>query len=195
MKYIKGYKLYLEADAIQPNSADTTQVAADKNNMNATIQNVSEFNSRKANLTNIYMTYKDEKDLVNKLIAQKFINKGTKITDVVFINPLLGMWAQCAQKRRELQDLQNKINQENKTLTDTTNSLNNNPSSKETINQNNENDKKQIGDDRKTWNDLNKTVQSMEKDVMDRLNQIKTSTQKEQQNINNQQKNDSNEAV
>ena len=195
MKYIKGYKLYLEADAIQPNSADTTQVAADKNNMNATIQNVSEFNSRKANLTNIYMTYKDEKDLVNKLIAQKFINKGTKITDVVFINPLLGMWAQCAQKRRELQDLQNKINQENKTLTDTTNSLNNNPSSKETINQNIDNDKKQIGDDRKTWNDLNKTVQSMEKDVMDRLNQIKTSTQKEQQNINNQQKNDSNEAV
>jgi len=195
MKYIKGYKLYLEADAIQPNSADTTQVAADKNNMNATIQNVSEFNSRKANLTNIYMTYKDEKDLVNKLIAQKFINKGTKITDVVFINPLLGMWAQCAQKRRELQDLQNKINQENKTLTDTTNSLNNNPSSKETINQNIDNDKKQIGDDRKTLNDLNKTVQSMEKDVMDRLNQIKTSTQKEQQNINNQQKNDSNEAV
>jgi len=195
MKYIKGYKLYLEADAIQPNSADTTQVAADKNNMNATIQNVSEFNSRKANLTNIYMTYKDEKDLVNKLIAQKFINKGTKITDVVFINPLLGMWAQCAQKRRELQDLQNTINQENKTLTDTTNSLNNNPSSKETINQNIDNDKKQIGDDRKTLNDLNKTVQSMEKDVMDRLNQIKTSTQKEQQNINNQQKNDSNEAV
>lgn len=195
MKYIKGYKLYLEADVIQPNSADTTQVAADKNNMNATIQNVSEFNSRKANLTNIYMTYKDEKDLVNKLIAQKFINKGTKITDVVFINPLLGMWAQCAQKRRELQNLQNKINQENKTLTDTTNSLNNNPSSKETINQNIDNNKKQIADDRKILNDLNKTVQSMEKDVINRLNQIKTAAQKQQQNINNQQKNNSNEVV
>ena len=195
MKYIKNYKLYLEADNIEANVTDNNEVAADKNNMNATIQNVSEFNSRKANLTNIYMTYKDEKDLVNKLLAQKFISKGTKITDVVFINPLLGMWAQCAQKRRELQDLQNKVNQENKNLTDTTQTLNNNPSSAQTINQNIDNDKKQINDDKKTLSDLNKTVQSMEKDVTNRLNQIKTDAQKQKQNITNQQKTNTNEGM
>lgn len=93
-----------------PTQNDSPDIISYMNTFNNSELVIVEYNKKKVTLTNIYLTYKDEIDLYNKLSTQEFIEKTSDKKSINFKNPLLGLWAQSCKKNRELQDITNQLN-------------------------------------------------------------------------------------
>lgn len=170
MQRLLNYKLFIETYTVPQNAPP--EIASDMSSFNDLEGNIKEFNAKKSILDNIYMTYTDEKDLINKLSSQKFIDNTTDKTKIKFHNPLLGLWAQSSEKNKELKDLQDKINDDNKSILDKTASLSKNPTLKDAINKEIESLKNSIVEKNKLLSQIKTGVGNLQKSTQDKIKQM-----------------------
>jgi len=129
---IKKYKEFREAFNIY--QTDEPEIAADKNQSNDAEKDIKEFLTKKVTIDNIYNTYKDEKDLISKLFAQKFIEANTSDKKrIKFNNPLIALYAMAADKKRELKSLQDDLQTKTDTLSNVKSSMSDNPDNKDSL--------------------------------------------------------------
>lgn len=169
MKYLKTFEAFEKPEDISI-----------KNNYENLSDNIKEYNSKKISLQTIYNSYKDNNDLISKLKSQKYIDgNGDKI---VFINPLLGLWAQVCSKNRELNDIELDYNNKTKEYTDKKTEYNKATSQEtknlintqlQTMNVELTNTKKQIDDLKKEIDDAQKNADDRLKEMNDRLKEEK----------------------
>lgn len=127
---IKKYLKFI-SETYFPDQTDAPEMSSDMNKFNDVESDIKDFDKYRVSISNIYMTYTDEKDLVNKLSAQKFIDKTDNKKKMKFHNPVLGLWAQSCEKRRELKDVDDQIKKWKEDIKNEEDNIKNNPSSKE----------------------------------------------------------------
>jgi septal ring factor EnvC (AmiA/AmiB activator) len=94
-------------EKISVSTTDKPSIASDINNLNNLEGFIEEFNNKKTTLQNIYMTARDEKDLINKLSASQFIDSTTNKSQMKFKNPLLGKYSTSCDYNKQILDLEN----------------------------------------------------------------------------------------
>lgn len=129
VKYFQEFILEL----YNADKTDPPQIASDMNRYNELENQIKDFDRLKVTVNNIYMTYKDEKDLIDKLAAQKIIDKTDNKKKLKFHNPVLGIWAQSCDKRRDLKNLQDQIKDWKTDISDEQSNIKANPSSKDSL--------------------------------------------------------------
>lgn len=129
IKYFQEFILEL----YNADKTDPPQIASDMNRYNELENQIKDFDRLKVTVNNIYMTYKDEKDLIDKLAAQKIIDKTDNKKKLKFHNPVLGIWAQSCDKRRDLKNLQDQIKDWKTDISDEQSNIKANPSSKDSL--------------------------------------------------------------
>ena len=165
MKHLKKFENY-ELSPTEDPAISSAKV--DMNNMKNWI---NEFNSQKSMVDDIYTRYIDEKDLRNKLLSKKLINK--EGDGVHFINPLLASWASVSAKKRQFSVIEKSIallinnkNENNKRAIGDF-------ELKETTDIQNASIDDNIKDKRLALNELNKEINKAQQETMDKLNEYK----------------------
>lgn len=171
---IKNFNQFIK-EAYTIDNNDAPEVASDKNSFNKSENDVKEFLSKKTTIDNIYATYIDDKDLVTKLFAQKFIpqNTGDK-TKIQFTNPLIGLYAQGSEKKRELNSLEANLKTQTDTLSQRKTDILQNPDNAESLNSDIDYTQSKISDINKNITTLKAEITNLEKSTNDKLNQMKT---------------------
>ncbi len=122
---ILNFKQFINEKFI-PQPTDSVTSASDKNFFNEEEDLIQKFNSNKVDLENIYKTYTNADDLMNKLFNKGFIVQKTADSNKKkFKNRYLSKWASICDKKRRIQDIeaimsgnQEDISNYNKSLTD-----------------------------------------------------------------------------
>lgn len=169
---IKKYKQFLETYI--PEQTDAPEIASDMNTFNASEDQVKEFDTKKITISNIYLTYKDEKDLIDKLVSQKFIDRAGDKKTIKFNNPLLGLWAQSCDKRRELKDMEDQISKWDQSIKDEQDNLKNNPSSADVVNANIKLTEDKISQKKQEVAKKQTEILNLEKLANDKLKQLRS---------------------
>lgn len=165
MKHLKTFENY-ELSPTEDPAISSTKV--DMNNMN---QWISEFNSQKNTVDEIYLTYVDEKDLRNKLISKKLIDK--EGDGVHFPNPLLASWAEVSAKKRQVDVINKSINLLQGNKNENLSKLGADPDLKETIDIQNNTIDQNINDKKAALNSLNKEINTAQQETLKKLNDYK----------------------
>jgi len=175
MKLIKKYKFFKEKYQI-PNT-DAPELSSDKSTFNDLEFNILQYNQKKNVVQNIYMTYTDQQDLINKLFNQKFINKKTTSTTTTdpkkFLNPLLGLWAQVCEKMRAIKDIQDKISSEQDTIDQKQDLASQNPGVADSTNQDIKSSNDKISDYKSQLSQLNTDITDLENQIRIKLQKMK----------------------
>jgi len=172
MKYLKKFNPFVEKYSIGQN--DPADFASDKNTFNQTENFVKEFLVKKVTLENIYVTYRDEKDLITKLFAQKFIPVNTSDKKKVqFSNPLFGLYAQALEKKRQLKSLEDDLLSQQGTLADRQTTINQNPDTKDSLSNDVQYTQSKISDINNSISRLKNEVVTLERNTQQKLKQMK----------------------
>lgn len=173
MKYLKCYNSFSEKLNIYQN--DQPNMASNKSSYNDLEENIKEFTSKKTTVDNIYATYKDDRDLISKLFAQKFIPLNTDdMNKIKFTNPLIALYAQVCDKRRELKSVEADLTTQNETLLQRQSALSQSPNTTDSIQSDIDYTKGKILDLTKRISTLKTEVSTLEKNAKDKLNAMKT---------------------
>jgi predicted nucleic acid-binding Zn-ribbon protein len=117
MKHLSNYNKFI-SEKYQLDANDDPEIASQKKSFNDLEENITEYNLKKVNLDNIYKTYTDDKDLINKLKDQKLIEVDNSNTKTIkFTNPLLAIHAQISRKMRKIMDIEKLIKTDQQTIT------------------------------------------------------------------------------
>lgn len=101
-----------------PQPTDTMTSASDKNWFNEEEILIQKFNTFKTEILNIYKSYQNPMDLMNRLFNKGFIQEKSKNPKKLkFKNKYLGMWAKICDNTRKIQDLETIINGNKKDIT------------------------------------------------------------------------------
>lgn len=100
MKYLKKYKLFLEAD-IEIKDSDEPGIKVAKEEMNDIQNQMTEFAQKKSQIDQIYSTIKDKTQLEEKLKALL----GDKESER---NPFLVRYLEISKLKKEIEDIQDK---------------------------------------------------------------------------------------
>lgn len=112
MKYLSTY-ITFTSEKYNFDPTDSLEISTQKKSANKIEQDVKEYAVKKVTLDNIYATYTDTKDLINKLRNQKFI-KGNPDNEktIEFLNPLLNIHAQISKNMRRVKSIEAEIKSE-----------------------------------------------------------------------------------
>ena len=131
---IKRFKDFI-LEKIAVSSTDSPNIASSINNINDLEKHLTEFNTKKTDLQNIYMTATDEKDLINKLSAKQFINSALNKTQMKFENPLLGKYSSVCDFKKQISDLEKENTEVQKSIEDKKSQIGPNPTLKDSLTQ------------------------------------------------------------
>ena len=187
---IKKYSEFI-LELYQPEQSDPPEIASDINRISDLDKTIKDFEKSKVDINNIYLTYKDEIDLINKLSARNFIEKKTSDKkQIKFLNPLLSLWAQSCQKRRDLSSIDASIKKDELEVKNQKDNLNANPSMKDSINANIKSYTDRINTKKQDILKLQKEIIDLEKTTRDNLKEIKDefSLSKKRTDLYNSQK-------
>jgi len=171
---IKNFRQYNES--FKPEDTESPDTISDINSFNDDEEIISDFNKNKSILSNIYTSYKNEKELFKKLIDQKFTNNTSDKKSTKFKNPLLGMWAKSCSMRRELTDITNQISKFEIDIKNEQENIKNNPSMKDSSMSNIELTQNKIREKREQINKIQSDITKSEKTTMDNLKKMKDQT-------------------
>jgi chromosome segregation ATPase len=155
---------------------DPAELASQKLYANDMENYIKEFLTKKVTLDNIYIIYKDEKDLISKLSAQKFIEQNT--TDkkkIKFLNPLLGLYAQAAEKKRELKNIEKEISDQDQLISDRKGQISENPEAKVSLQQDINYTTSKINDLKSRLSKIKNEIVSLERSTEKKLKEMKSS--------------------
>ena len=103
---ILNFKRFVNEKFI-PQPTDTMTSASDKNWFNEEEILIQKFNSFKNEMMNIYKSYQNQLDLVNRLFNKGFVQEKTKNPKKLrFKNKYLGMWAKICDNTRKIAELE-----------------------------------------------------------------------------------------
>ena len=170
---IKKYKIFIkEKYTIDQN--DQTDMASSKIYFNKSESDIKEFLSKKITIDNIYATYTDEKDLISKLFSQKLIPTNTSNKkQIQFTNPLIGMYSQSAEKKRELKSIEDKLKSQKDSLVEKQSMISQNPDTREALNADIQYIQSKISDLSKQVSKMNSDIVTLERNTEQKLKQMK----------------------
>lgn len=155
---------------------DPTELASDKSYFNKSESDIKEFLTKKTIIDNIYKTYTDEKDLIKKLSAQKFIPINTSDKKKIqFINPLIGLYASSAEKSRELRSLESELGTQTDTLSQRKSAIGTNPDAIISLQNDVAYTQGKISDINSRIAKLKNEIVTLERNTRDKLKQMKDS--------------------
>ena len=94
-------------EVIKTQPDDSVPQAADKNFYNEEEELILKFNAWKTDLMNIFKSYNNKKDLINKLFNKKYLMQKTDDPKKMrFWNKYLAKWAKVCDKERNIDDLE-----------------------------------------------------------------------------------------
>lgn len=173
MKTIKKYTQFVR-ETYQATQGDAPEIASQMNTYNSKEKLIKDFEIHKVDVNNIYMTYKDEADLINKLAARNLIEKKTtNKKEIKFTNELLAIWAQSCEKRRDLLNIQESIEKLNQDNSDRQENIKNNPSLKDSEQESIKTNTDTISSKKQEIAQLQKEILNLEKEAKDKLNKLK----------------------
>jgi hypothetical protein len=112
MKHLSSYNKFL-SEKYNFDPTDSLEISTQKKSANKIEQDVKEYAVKKVALDNIYLTYTDEKDLVNKLRSQNLISGNPSNQKTIeFLNPLLNIHAQISKNMRKVKSIEAEIKSE-----------------------------------------------------------------------------------
>lgn len=129
---IKNFKKFI-SEKVSVLDSDSPSIASKANSLNKLEDYIKEFNNKKIELQNIYMTSIDEKDLISKLSSRKYINQVNTKSQMNFENPLLAKFATVCDLRKQIVDLEKEIETIKKSIGEKESSIKTNPSSKDSL--------------------------------------------------------------
>lgn len=153
---------------------DPTELASDKTYFNKSESDIKEFLTKKTTIDNIYKTYTDEKDLIKKLSAQKFIPVNTlDKKKIQFSNPLIGLYALSAEKTRELSSLEKELATQTDTLSQRQSAISSNPDATTSLQNDISYTQGKISDINTQISKLKNEIVTLERNTRDKLKQMK----------------------
>jgi predicted nucleic acid-binding Zn-ribbon protein len=129
---IKKFKNFI-SEKISVLDVDKPSVASTANHLNDLESHIKEFNTKKVDLENIYKLSVNEKDIVRKLSARKFINPVSSKSQMEFINPLLGKYARVCDLKKQISDLEKEQSEVDKSVKGKESEIGSNPSMKDSL--------------------------------------------------------------
>lgn len=173
MKHIKSYISYNES-VYKVNSTDAPELAADKTNTNKLQVDIKEFLTKKTVVDNIYMTYKDERDLISKLYSQKLILANTSNKKrIQFINPLIGFYAQASEKKRQLKSLDDELQNKKDDISTKKSLMISNPDTKDALQNDIDYTQTKIGEINDRISKIKNEIVSLERSTEKKLKEMK----------------------
>jgi outer membrane protein assembly factor BamD (BamD/ComL family) len=151
---------------------DDPSLASRKNLLNDLEKQSKEFLQKRIELDNIYITYKDEGDLINKLSARGFIKKTGNKKNIEFENPLLSIYSGASQKSRTLKDIEKSIEELKGRLKDKNDYLQKNPNSKESVGSEIETLNKELEEKNKQIQKISNEIVQIQRVSNERLKEI-----------------------
>ena len=116
-------------------NTDSPSIISSVNRLNDMESHIKEFNSKRVEIENIYITAKDETSLIDNLKARGYINPTTNKSQMVFKNPLLGKYATICGLKKKISDLEKEQGEVDGSIKDKESQMGANPSLKDTITQ------------------------------------------------------------
>ncbi len=170
---IKNYSEFI-LELYQAEQSDAPEIASDINKLSDIDKTIKDFEKYKVDINNIYSTYKDEMDLINKLSSRNFIEKKTSDKkQIKFLNPLLSMWAQSCEKRRNISSIGESIKKDEIEIKNQKDNINSNPSMKDSIDATIKSYTDRISTKKQDIIKLQKEIMDLEKITRDKLKEIK----------------------
>lgn len=188
MRLLNFENFVFEKYQLQQN--DSPEITSQKKSFNELENFITEYNNKKITLDNIYKTYIDDKDLLNKLKSQKFI-EGTpsNYKSIEFTNPLLAIHAQISRKMREIADIQKIVKSDEETIkskdsfTKDTQSAETKETLKDEISQTQE----KISDNQEKIKKIDSEIMILKKQIDSQINKMKKQLVDSQSRINTEQ--------
>lgn len=177
MKHLKTFENY-ELSPTEDPAISSAKV--DMNNMTLWI---SEFNSKKTTVDDIYRNYIDANDLRTKLLSKGLIDK--EGDGVHFINPLLASWATTSAKKRQVFNIEKSINLLEQNKNENIKRLSEDQDLKETIDAQNSSIDQNINDKRKDLQEINREIGISQRATSDKLKEYKTKFNEQSEKLNN----------
>lgn len=173
MKHLINYIKFNEAlYKVEP--TDAPEFAVDKTNTNKLQADIKEFLTKKTVIDNIYLTYKDEKDLISKLYAQKFIPANTSNKKrIQFINPLIGFYAQASEKKRQLRSLEDELQNKKDDISSKNSLMVSNPDTKDALQNDVDYTQTKIGEINDKISKIKNEIVSLERSTEKKLKEMK----------------------
>ena len=160
------------SEKIEVSQTDSPGLASQKNYLNDLEKNTKEFLQKRIELDNIYMTYKDEGDLINKLAARGFIQKTGNKKKLEFLNPLFSVYSGASEKSRTLKDLEKSIEELGLKIKEKNDYLQKNPNSKESVGGEVETLNKELDEKNKQLQRLSKEIVEIQRVANERLKEM-----------------------
>jgi len=129
---IRKFKDFI-SEKISVLDVDKPSVATTANELNDLESHIKEFNSKKVDLENIYKLSVNEKDLINKLSARKFINPVSSKSQMKFNNPLLGKYSRVCDLKKQISDLEKEQSEVDKSVKGKESEIGSNPTMKDSL--------------------------------------------------------------
>lgn len=167
---------------------DPPEITSQKRGFNDLEAQITEYQNKKVTLDNIYKSYVDDKDLMNRLKAQKFLEGNpSNVKTIKFTNPLLAIHAQISRKLREVMDIQNMIKSDQKTISDKEKMASGGQDVKAAYEQEIEATEQKIGDQNGKIQKLNTEILMLKKQIDAQINKMKKDLIESQRRINYEQ--------
>jgi hypothetical protein len=180
---ITKYNLFLE-EMISVLDTDSASVASAANKINDLEKNVKEFNQKKVDLENIYMTATDEKNLVANLSARKFINPVSSKSQMQFFNPLLGKYSRVCDLKKQIINLEKEQVTLSDSIKDKESQISPNPSLKDSLTQDIKTKKTDIENIKRKISEIKSECDRLERLTMDELQEIQKEIQSGTREVN-----------
>ena len=168
---IKKFKDFI-SEKISVSTADRPNIASAINSVNELEEHIKEFNNKKTDLQNIYMTATDEKDLLNKLSARQFIDTALTKTQMKFKNPILAKYAITCDYKKQISDLEKQQSEIDKSIQDKQSEIGPNPSLKDSLTKDIESKRSDISRIKARITELKSESERMERQTMKELEEL-----------------------
>lgn len=169
MKYLKRYNLFIENYEINP--SEDTNIISNKNEINKLGEDLKELNSKKSQIENIYLTYKDRNDLINRLKTIGAIKEDNP-ENIEFKNPLISNISNIYDLKRKIKDIEDSINIDNQDMKQKQEQLSENPNQAENINELILGIKERINEKNKKISDYKKELSEKEKNSKENIDML-----------------------
>jgi len=116
-------------------NTDSPSIISSVNKLNDMESHIKEFNSKRVEIENIYITAKDETSLIDNLKARGYINPTTNKSQMQFKNPLLGKYASICDLKKKISDLEKEQGEVDSSIKDKESQMGTNPSLKDSLTQ------------------------------------------------------------
>lgn len=187
---IKSFKQFLN-EKMNPQPDDSPSLASAKNFYNEQEEIIRNYNSNRVDLDNIYMSYTNREDLINRLNNKGFLDKNTSDPKgIKFKNPYLGKLASISKEKRRLKDLQTIIQGNNKDIETYKQTIADNKGNETVINDTQtkiDNSTERLKSRQEEIKEIEKNIRDLDKQIRDDMDELKSKHEETKKRIRDEE--------